>query len=284
MGSRNILKELERIENLPTLPSVVMEVNSLLQDPDTTITTLSQTIEKDQAVVSKILKLVNSAFFGLSSKVGSIPHALVLLGFNTVRNAVVSLSVIETFSGKNSLAGFDVGDLWRHSISVAVTSKHLAIASKLSIPDEAFVGGLLHDIGKLILYQFFPEDFMNIWRQVTDKRESFCEAEEQEIGVGHARIGYEVAGRWKLPPDILFTIRHHHSSQKKVNESKLLLLVHSADALVNTMDCDPQSGALLRDFNLETGTTLEPILSETDQWFPEVSDEIESACRFFLRS
>jgi putative nucleotidyltransferase with HDIG domain len=284
MESRNILKELEQIENLPTLPSVVMEVNGLLENLDTSINTLSRTVEKDQVIVSKILKLVNSAFFGLSSKIGSIPHALVLLGFNTIRNAVVSLSVIQSFSEKRSPAGFDAKDLWTHSIAVAVISKHLAIASRLSLPDEAFVSGLLHDIGKLILWQFFPEDFMNIWEQVREQKAAFCEAEKRQIGVGHARIGSHLAERWKLPPDIVFTIRNHHASSERVNQSPLLLLIHSADSFINAMGSPTQRGGCPSGSSAETGTALEPILNQADQWFPKVSDEIESACRFFLRN
>ena len=97
MEASQIIKKLDQIENLPTLPTIAMEVNKLVQNQDTSIKELSSVIEKDQAIVSKILKLVNSAFFGMSSKVSNIPHAVMLLGFNAIRNAVVSVSVINAF-------------------------------------------------------------------------------------------------------------------------------------------------------------------------------------------
>ena len=126
MKESNILKRLDLIEDLPTLPAVAMEVNKMLLDYDTTISKLSDIIEKDQAMVSKILKLVNSSFFGLRGKISSISHAIVVLGFNTIRNAVVSISIIDAFTVKESLDGFDITNFWKHSLSVAVTSKYLA--------------------------------------------------------------------------------------------------------------------------------------------------------------
>ena len=102
MEQENFLENLDRIEDLPTLPAIAMEVNKMLQDFDTTIKDLSDLIEKDQAIVSRILKLVNSSFYGLRSEISNIYHALTLLGFNTVRNAVISVSVVNAFAGKET--------------------------------------------------------------------------------------------------------------------------------------------------------------------------------------
>ena len=114
MDSKTILKKLDRIDDLPTLPAIALEVNKMLQDYDTSIRTLSEKIEKDQAMVVKILKLVNSAFFGLRSKVSNIPNAVVLLGFNTVRNAVVTVSIMDAFKTKEVSNGFAMADFWKH--------------------------------------------------------------------------------------------------------------------------------------------------------------------------
>src|SRR5512145_3172526 len=126
MDNNEIKYRLDKIENLPTLPAIAMEVNRLLQDYNTSINILSSVIENDQAIAAKILKLVNSAFFGLRSKVGNIPHAVTILGFNTVRNAVISIAVIKGLSDISDMAGFRMSDFWRHSVSVAVASKHIS--------------------------------------------------------------------------------------------------------------------------------------------------------------
>ena len=127
MDERQFLEKLDRIRDIPTLPSIVLELNKLLQDPDTSVTRISQIIEKDQAIALKILKLVNSAFYGFKSKISDIHNAVIMLGFNAVRNAIVSVSVIEAFAKKLRLEGFDITDFWKHSLAVAVTSKSLSV-------------------------------------------------------------------------------------------------------------------------------------------------------------
>ena len=116
MNAEAVLKKLDHIEDIPTLPTIVFELNELLQNPDTPITEITDVIEKDQSMSLKILKLVNSAFYGFQSKVEDIGNAIILLGFNTVRNAILSLSVISAFDGKKGLEGFDITDFWKHSI------------------------------------------------------------------------------------------------------------------------------------------------------------------------
>ncbi|MBE9547516.1 MAG: HDOD domain-containing protein, partial [Proteobacteria bacterium] len=167
MDAQTFLKKIDHIKDIPTLPAVAVKVNSMLRDYDTSINKLSETIEKDQAIVSKILRLVNSAFYGFQSRVSSIPHAMVLLGFSTVRNAVISVSVIGAFSKKGKFEGFDIRDFWVHSVAVAVTSRHLSEKSRLVMPDEAFVAGLLHDVGKVILAQYFSDLFSQVWTSVS---------------------------------------------------------------------------------------------------------------------
>ena len=163
MDEKQILQKLDRIREIPTLPSIVFELNKQLQDPDASVARISQTIEKDQAMALKILKLVNSAFYGFQSKISDIRNAVVLLGFNAVRNAIVSLAVIEAFGKNNRLKDFDITDFWKHSLAVAVTSKSISVKSRTNSPDNCFVGGLLHDVGKVILAQYFQELFASVW-------------------------------------------------------------------------------------------------------------------------
>jgi putative nucleotidyltransferase with HDIG domain len=282
MRFQSLLEQLDRIQNLPTLPAVAMEVNALIEDLDTSVNTLSRTIEKDPVIVSKLLKLVNSAFYGLSSKVGSISHALVVLGSNTVRNAVLSVSVIDAFSNNATNPYADVRSLWRHSIAVALTSRHLAQASRLSPPDVAFVGGLLHDIGKFVLSQFFQEDFIRICCLVSEHEVSWHEAEKREIGVSHAKIGGRLAAKWKLPGELVDAISYHHTYRKTARETSLLILVHAADIVINGFQFPGTNGSLKGLFP-EAREALGPILDDAANWFPEISNEIESACQLFFR-
>jgi hypothetical protein len=138
MDEQQILKKLDRIKDIPTLPTIVFELNKHLRDPDTSIKIVCDTIEKDQAIALKILKLVNSAFYGFRSKISDLRNAVVLLGYNAVRNAIVSLSVINAFPKRVALMDFDISQFWKHSLAVAVTSKNIAQLSKKESPDNCF--------------------------------------------------------------------------------------------------------------------------------------------------
>ncbi|RLB36930.1 MAG: hypothetical protein DRH20_08735, partial [Deltaproteobacteria bacterium] len=186
MEREAFIRRLEQVEDLPTLPSVAMEVNRLLEDEDVSIRKLTDTIEKDQSIVSKILKLVNSAFFGLRSRVDNISHAVTLLGFNTVRNAVLSVSVIKTFGGVKPGDGFSMADFWRHAVAVGITARFLGQQTRLASPDNGFIAGLLHDMGKVVLSAFFPEIFREVLQGLA-RGISFYEAERDTSPMDHAR-------------------------------------------------------------------------------------------------
>ncbi|MBU0769781.1 MAG: HDOD domain-containing protein [Proteobacteria bacterium] len=282
MEANIILKKLDRIEDLPTLPAVAMEVNKMLLDYDTTIDKLSDIIEKDQAMVSKILKLVNSAFFGLRGKISNISHAIVVLGFNTIRNAVVSISIIDAFSVKEGLDGFDITDFWKHSLAVAVTSKYLAEKTGIHPADDCFVAGLLHDMGKIVLLQHFKDLFQKVWQAVKENNLSFYEAEKREIPVDHARIGGHLARKWQLPTALVDAIQYHHAVRPNADDQHLLIIIHAADIIVNAYTEDSKDNLELSGIHPDVLTIMGSQFDTLSDWYPDVLLEIESACKFFL--
>lgn len=282
MEAKIIFNTLDRIDSLPTLPAIAMEMNKMLLDFDTSVSQLSNCVEKDQAMVSKILKLVNSAFFGLRGRVSSIPHAVVILGFNTIRNAVVSISIIDTFCTKKALEGFDFKNFWKHSVAVAVTSKYLAEKTRIHPADDCFVGGLLHDMGKIVLAQHFNDLFQKVWLAAKDGGKSFYDAEKSEISVDHARIGGYLAQKWQLPAGLVDAVRYHHAVSPNAHDLNLLMAVHTANIIVNTYGTDPKTDLELSDFHPEALKSLGRQCQTVADWYPEVSLEIESACKFFI--
>ncbi len=284
MEANIILKKLDQIEDLPTLPAIAMEVNKMLLDYNTTINKLSETLEKDQAMVSKLLKLVNSAFFGLGGKISNISHAVVVLGFNTIRNAVVSTSIIDAFSIKEGLNGFDIKDFWKHSLAVAVTSKSLAEKTGIRSVDDCFVGGLLHDMGKMVLLQHFRDLFQEVWRAVKENNQSFYEAEKIQIQIDHAQIGGYLARKWQLPMALVDTIRNHHDVKPNANDPSLSMTVHAADIIVNTYSADSNSknNSGLSDIHPDAVKAMGNQFDTISDWYPELLMEIELACNFFL--
>ena len=280
MNSAEFYKQLDRIRELPSLPAIVLEVNRILQNLETPTDQLAHIIETDQTMVLKILKLVNSSFYGVPSKISNIASAIILLGFNTIRHAVVSVSVINAFSLKNKLKGFNIQDFWRHSLAVALTSKHLADKVDKSLSSECFTAGLLHDIGKLILCEYFPELFEKIWLRTVENAISFHDAEEMESPVGHAEVGAYLAQKWLLPQPLIEGIRHHHDA----SNLRIAEIIGIADMLANTCNLETADWFVLPENFSYVPAYLLPQLQTLPQWYPKLQGEIESASQQFLES
>lgn len=282
MDAQTFLKKIDSIPDIPTLPNIVIEVNKMLQDHDTSIKNLSKVIEKDQGMVTKILRLVNSTFYGFRSRITNIPHAVIILGFNTIRNAVVSVSIIKTFSGEKTFGGFEITDFWGHSIAVAVTSRYLAEQARLDSPDDCFVSGLLHDIGKVVLSQYFTELFDGVWKSIKEDGLSFYEAEQKLLPANHAQIGGHLAKKWQFPVSLIDTITHHHAIRKSVANLNQLIIVHAADNIVNSYKVDSGITPVFSAIDPEAKKAMAGQLETVSDWFPNIATEIESACEFFL--
>ena len=283
MDAQTFLKKLDSIPDIPTLPTIVIKVNKLLQDYDTSIKTLSKIIEKDQSMVTKILRLVNSTFYGFKSRIRSIPHAVIVLGFNTIRNAVVSVSIIKTFSGKKTFEGFDITEFWKHSIGVAVTSRYLSEQTRLDSPDDCFVVGLLHDIGKVVLIQYFTALFCEVWKSVKEDGLSFYEAEKKLLPLNHAQIGGHLAKKWQFPVSLIDSITYHHAIRKSVANPNQLIIVHTADNIVNMCKVDSGITPVFSSIDPEAKRIMSGQLESVSEWFPAVATKIESGCEFFLK-
>ena len=284
MNEKEILRKLDRIKEIPTLPTIVFELNRALQDPDTSIAKVSETIEKDQALSLKLLKLVNSAFYGFKSRISNIRNAIVLLGFNTVRNAIVSVSVISAFSGKSKLTDFNITEFWKHSLAVAVVSKSIAEKTKMESADNCFVGGLLHDVGKVILAQYLQDLFASVWSAMQDDLLTFYEAERQEIPIDHTKIGAYLASKWQLPLGLVEAIRWHHDFQEDSDNADFVLIIYLANIIVNSYDADPDCVLDLSAMHPKAVKFMMTHMTDVSDWYLSLAGEIEDAYAFFLDS
>ena len=282
MDAKAIIQKLDCVDDLPTLPVVALELNRLLDNEDVPVAQVSALIEKDPAIVPRILKLVNSSFFGLRSQISNLSHAIVILGFSTVRNAAISVSVIDSFKGKKLPDDFDIAGFWMHAVAVAVTARHIAQKTRHVSPEDAFTAGLLHDTGKIVLGQFFPELLNTVWTVVTQEQVSFYEAEKQRLAVTHAHIGGYLANKWQFPPGLTEAIRWHHKVKTDAVDSNLLMTLHAADALVNRLVQGASEAQAPILFSPEDSAHLDALVTSAAEWFPEVKDDINEACQLFL--
>ena len=284
MDEQQILKKIDRIEDIPTLPTIVSELNKYLQDPDTSIKTVCDTIEKDQAITLKILKLVNSAFYGFKTKISDLRNAIVLLGYNSVRNAIVSLSIINTFSKRVALMDFDISQFWKHSLAVAVTSKNIAQLSKKESPDNCFVGGLLHDVGKVILAQYFPDLFEKTWTTLQNEHLSFYEAEQKELPIDHTKVGAHLATKWQLPAGLIEAIRWHHEFKPESKNANFVQNIYLANIIVNSYDVDQELRLDLSKVHPDVVEFIMDMMEDVGDWYSGLTGEIEDAYGFFLET
>ena len=217
---------------LPPMPVVATRVMRELMNPGATADSLSKIVETDQALMTRILKIANSAFYGCSRKVGSIQLSIVVLGFNTLKNLVIATSTRSLYQ-KQSPA--EQG-LWEHSLAVGIASHVLAMALSPSNLDNAFTVGLLHDIGKLVFYQRDPEGYSIILEEQA-KGATCHEPEQKQFGFTHAHIGAVLMNRWNLPESFETAIGLHHSldgpefNRLKPQPKQLTALVHVADEI-----------------------------------------------------
>lgn len=226
---------LDKIEEIPSLPTIYTKVTTLISNPNSTVNEIARVIEMDQALTSKILRIVNSSFFGFNRKIVSINQAIVLMGFNTIRNTVLSATVFKSFEdlAKNN---FDLRRFWRHSIACGIISSILDNKLGTGYKDETFVAGLLHDIGKTILNQYFEKEFGETIAYSKDNNISFYDSERKIIGFSHDEVGEYIAEKWKLPFSLVETIALHHQPENIRSNPKLVSLIHMADVFANRLN------------------------------------------------
>ena len=279
LSAQTLSKRLDKTRELPTLPSVAIQVNQMLEDIETPAQQLARVIELDQAIAPKLLKLVNSAFFGFSSKVSSVSHAVMLLGFNTVRNALLSITVIDILGVQKKLPGFDIRQFWRHAVGVAVSTSHLDKQTGGRHRESAFTAGLIHDIGKIVMAQFFPEQMALVLEDTGKQQINFLEAEKRYFAMGHAAMGAYLAKRWNLPDAMTQAVKRHHNINH--SDDALALLVHAADALVNThLIQGPEE--LQWPICQAAWKLLGQQIQTVQEWMPALNNDIDGACKLFL--
>jgi len=222
---------IEKIDSLPPFPQVAQKVLILLNDPDYSSNEVVRVIELDPSITAEILRMCNSAYFGLSRRVGSVKQAVSMLGKKKLIQLVMASSCLRYF--KKDTEGYDLEgkELWRHSLACGLTSQILQQQLAEKSEYEGFTAGLLHDMGKLVLSEFVRAEIETILRLADDENYSFLEAEKQVLGMNHAELGARIAERWKFPDEICMAIRHHHTPQQAPASDSLTPVIYLANII-----------------------------------------------------
>jgi HD-like signal output (HDOD) protein len=228
----NVHEAVKKVSTIATLPEVTAQIIKTVEDPKSSAGQLHKIVSHDPALVTRILKVVNSAFYGLPGQIGSIERAIVLLGLNAIKNIAVAASLGQMFRGAKLCDEFGAKDLWTHCIAVGVTARELAKHMKVPVADEAFIAGMIHDVGILVSLQIQPEQLRTACERSKAPGANFCEIEREVMGMDHQQLGQALAEQWKFPRSCQLVAGHHHRPTQLADQHRLLVtLVYVADTL-----------------------------------------------------
>jgi diguanylate cyclase (GGDEF)-like protein len=241
----DLVQKIRQCPNLPSLPTVAVQILDLASKPTADIAEIARLISKDPALSTKILRTVNSSFYGRSQHVGTISHALVILGLQSVKTLVLGFSLVTTLS-KDKNRGFNHLNYWRRSIYAATAARTIAVKMGLVQQEEAFLGALLQDIGMLVMDQVLSATYSEICGKAPTHPE-LIKCETEAFGMTHAEIGAILAEQWKLPPILVTAIRASHDASIVTDPTlkKIATLVHLAGLCADVfVDAEP-AGAIV---------------------------------------
>lgn len=204
--------------DIPPLPEAALRVQALADDPNTTARDLASVISSDPTLTAQLLKQANSSFYGFPKAIGTVPLAVVVLGFDAVRETALAVSVLSLASSTFEQSLFQAERFWSHSLAVGVGARLLAQTWHGSLPGEAFVVGLMHDLGRLLLAAVWPEQYKRVIREVNFADEPMHVVEHRLLGTDHAEVAYWLIERWNLPDRLAMAVGQHHHDFKDVSD------------------------------------------------------------------
>lgn len=269
------------VKKISSLPTVFLKINEVINDPCSSAADLGKVIEKDQALTTRLLRLANSAFYGLPGKVDTVSRAVALIGFKQLQELVLAMSVRSLFTGFGQNSAINMRSFWAHSIACGIACKTLAILRGMRSPESFFVAGFLHDFGRLIMLEQFPQQCSEIYEAAREQGRLLYEVEQEVFGFTHADVGGELVNCWRMPGVLAEAIKYHHRPEGAREFPLLAAMVHianilahaghfgmSGDHLVPPMSTDAWKSASLK------VSMLEPAMNKTHEQFQDLYDSL----------
>ncbi len=268
---------LGKIKQIPTFPEHVAALVDAINSSRTSASDIADMIERDPALATNLLKIANSAFYGFLGNVTTIREAVVLIGLREVKNLVLGTSILRFFS-KTENTGFNRTDLWRHSVVCAFLTRMLAREAFLVDQEGVImIGGLIHDIGKVILDQYFPESFPLILRKVRDEGLTFSQAEKAVLGYNHYQIGATLLKRWNFPDELIASVFYHHAPWRDVRFTAISATIYLANILSKRLGFPSYEQEAPFDMSRLASPSILEFLEKNG--FPSTPRELESFLR-----
>lgn len=282
-----IESKFEQINSLPTLPDIALRINEIISDPEASMRQMESVIEIDPSLSSTILKVVNSSFYGMAREISSLRLALVILGTKEIKNLVLSLAVFRLLSKERTLEYFDYKNFWQHSAATGQIAKTLAGKLKLHFEGEEFVGGLIHDIGKVVLLEYDFEKYSPVLEASIRDNKVLEELEMAEFGFHHGHVGGWLAEQWHLPRKLIEAIIYHVEPEKSPDHQQLVGVVSLANKLSHLPGNNGQMDTELPLIS-ENHPAIQVLMDHTsgmekinwEEFSEEIQQDVESAIEF----
>ena len=234
-GPTNILELVNNTVELPTLPETVARLGKVIDDPDSSVETVAAELSKDPAIATNLLRIANTAYYGLPVRVSSVNVAVSVLGFKMTRKLALKAAVFSVFGHRRErIQQFDPSAFWKHAVFTAMVARALGARSSCfedTHPEDLYVAGLLHDIGKLVMLDRAASKYLACLRKAAQSQTPEVEVELEEFGFTHTDVGSMLAIQWSLPEDLAIAIRYHHSPSRDPFHCSLSSLMHLSDHL-----------------------------------------------------
>ena len=265
---------LDGIEKVPTLPVVVNSILELMENPKTSAEDVNRIIRMDQSLAARILKIVNSAFYGFPRQISTVTQAVVILGFNAVKSLALSASVIQIFGTKSS-DGFDVKEFWEHSICTGIMANMVGRRINYPLPEECLIAGILHGIGKLVFDQYLHSLFIQAVKKAKKEKKLLHHAEREVFGTDHCRVGAMLAEKWRLPLQLVEAINYYPNPGLANYNPTLAALAHIGNYISRKKRCGDPGDLVVPRVGDDARKILKIGQTDIDQYLRSAQGELE---------
>ena len=230
-------KILKTLDNMPAMPRIIMKARRMMQNPQANYKEFERALEADQGIATRVLRLANSAYYGVSGTVSSIQRASVILGYQTIGELVLVTSTSDLLDRELKGYGLETGAMWKHAMAVSFGARKIAISKKEHLADDAFTAGLIHDVGKLILNKYLLERKSAFEKYTKVEHRSLVATEKKLLGLNHAEIAAKVCEKWNFPESIYVAIGFHHD-ENQFRKNELACIINVADQIAKWYNKD----------------------------------------------
>ena len=262
---------------------VIEEIEACLNDPQGSLGTVGETIEKDPDLTARLLKLGNSSYYGFPTRLATVAEAISLIGVQQVQDVIVASTIVDTFAGV-APKFVNMQSFWQHSLACGIGARVLALARRMPKPDKFFVAGLLHDVGRLVLYSQAPEAAHDVFAACQAERMQLRDAEKQVLGYTHEQIGQALLNAWHYPINLIQAVAfHHHPGSCEAFQTEAAV-VHLSDHLVNAMRLGSSGEQFVPPLSQNAWERLSLPVEVISSVMTAIDDQLEAVQEVFLVS